>query len=505
MGSGRRADSDATEAAGSEEAVAGAVSSHVRDATGEGEDELDDRDKAAARLGTRLAAYQLEELLGVGGTAAVYRAVNAHGETFALKVLHSSLSRDVRARRRFLREAQIAKWLDHPRVVRILATGEAPDGTAYHVMDLHEGVTLERQRAKAPDGLPCDTVIPWMDDLLSVLAVAHARGIIHRDIKPANLLLDPQGRVHVLDFGIMRRAPERGASSLVTRSGALLGTVPFMPPEQALGRSDEIDARTDVWSVGATIFTLITGKLVHRADSVNEALVLAATQSAPPIRKVDPSVPKPLAAVINRALSFDKADRFADAGAMRLALRRACGLEPEPATKEVEAAAGAMRTLPEETLSEGDVRAPAVAGLRRTSPQNVKRILFAAVLLVAAGTVIAWVWTRPPDSAKPIAPAMAEPAPSAAALPPTIAPSAATASAPPAAASPVPVEPPAGAISSSASASARSGTRPPATSSPASIQGTIPRSPSSGAAPKVSAPRPTPSSLSPPTSSLPPF
>ncbi len=374
------------------EADSDEAESRVRDA-----DEPDSRAAADAQLGRSIAGYRLDELLGVGGTAAVYRAVGPDGEPFALKVLHRALAGDARARKRFLREGRIAEWLDHPRVVPIVATGETPDGTAYHVMGLREGVTLEKRRAAAPEGLPCETVVPWIDDLLSVLAAAHARGIIHRDVKPANLLLDRLGHVHVLDFGIMRLGGDHGDSSLVTRSGVLLGTVSFMPPEQALGRSEEIDARTDVWAVGATMFSLITGKLVHRARSMNEALVLAATQQAPPIRQSDPSVPKPLAAVIDRALAFDKTDRFADASTMRRALRRAVGLEPDAATEGADATASAVMTLPEESLTDVDRPARAVAGLPKPFSAGGRGRIAALVLLVAGGAA-AWALARDPGT-----------------------------------------------------------------------------------------------------------
>jgi hypothetical protein len=390
MTSRRSAEPEATSAPDAGPDVA--VSSHVRD-TGVDGGEPDIRAAAEARVGQVFAEHRLEELLGVGGTAAVYRALDAEGRPFALKVLHASLGGDGRVRKRFLREAQIAKWLDHPRVARIVATGETPGGAAYHVMDLREGVTLERRRAAAPEGLPYDTVIPWIDDLLSVLAVAHARGITHRDVKPANLLLDRHGRVHVLDFGIMRLVEDQGVASLVTRSGVLLGTVPFMPPEQALGRSEEIDARTDVWAVGATMFSLITGKLVHGGRSVNEALVLAATQPAPPIRQVDPSVPKPLAAVIDKALAFDRQERFADASAMRRALRRAAGLEPPAEVDEAANAVSVVTTLPEESLRDGEHRAPVVAGLPRPLRVTSRGVIVAAIVVAGAGVAVAWALT----------------------------------------------------------------------------------------------------------------
>ncbi|MEZ4302357.1 MAG: protein kinase [Polyangiaceae bacterium] len=344
-------------------------------AAGGGTDEM--RPAVLARLGRELGGCSLAEVLGIGGTAAVYRGVRADGSSVAVKVLHSHLAENPRPRKRFLREAYIANRIEHPGVPRILEGGEDPGGTAYLLMELCEGQTLEQLRAQAPEGLAAGAVVPWIEQLLTVLSRAHAMGIVHRDIKPSNLMVTPDGRLRVLDFGLARVASPEGAPSLVTRSGAVLGTVQFMPPEQALGVSGDVDARSDVWAVGATAFALLTGRLVHGGRTVNEALVLAATHPAPPIRSVRSEVPAALASVVDRALSFDRASRFADAGEMLQALR-SCG---EPADSPVPASLRADPTLPDDSLA-GHTALSTIP--RRAEPPPGRRAIFGVLAGLAA-------------------------------------------------------------------------------------------------------------------------
>jgi serine/threonine-protein kinase len=200
-------------------------------------------------------------------------------------------------------------------------------------MELLVGQTLDTMLAMEPDGVAVQEVQPLLDQLLEVLAAAHDKGIVHRDLKPENLFLTSEGRLKVLDFGIARlRELTAVQSPSATQAGSVLGTPAFMAPEQALGRWHEVDGRTDIWAVGATAFTLLTGQFVHEAQTLQEQLVLSATRPARPIRDLNPALPEALARVIDRALSFDSADRFANARAMRGALRQATGLSPAPVT-----------------------------------------------------------------------------------------------------------------------------------------------------------------------------
>src|SRR5262249_46229315 len=148
------------------------------------------------------------------------------------------------------------------------------------------------------------------------LSAAHSKGIVHRDLKPANLFVSSSGALKVLDFGIARLREISAVSSMGTNAGSILGTPAFMAPEQARGRPDLIDHQSDLWAVGATLFTLLSGRLVHEAQTVNEQLALAITARARSLATVAPELPAALVAVVDRALSYEKSERWPDAASM---------------------------------------------------------------------------------------------------------------------------------------------------------------------------------------------
>jgi len=279
--------------------------------------------RARARIGLVLQAkYRLDRLLGVGGMAAVYAATHVRlANRVAIKLLHPELALSPGVRDRFLREGYLANAVDHPGVVRVLDDGAAEDGSLFLVMELLSGEPLEARWVKQGRKLSTTETVTLMLELLSVLIAAHSRRILHRDLKVENLFLATDGRLRVLDFGIARQRVIGGKNTL---TGDVFGTPWYMPAEQALG-SREVDARSDLWAVGATAFTLLTGRYVHGDgnESVQQALVLASTKAAPPIRSVAPLVPASVAAVIDRALAFRREDRWPSAEAMRDALAAA--------------------------------------------------------------------------------------------------------------------------------------------------------------------------------------
>ncbi|WP_437686191.1 protein kinase domain-containing protein [Sorangium sp. So ce176] len=270
--------------------------------------------------------WRLERLLGFGGMAVVYAGTHRNGMRGAVKLLRRELSGDEDARSRFLREGYVANRVDHPGIVRVLDDDVTEDGSVFLVMELLEGETVEARRARAPGGvLGAGEVIGLVDDLLDVLAVAHERGIVHRDLKPDNLFLTRQGQLKVLDFGIARLRELSSPNNASTRAGTMMGTPQFMPPEQAKGQWDKVDARTDLWAVGSTMFQLLSGRYVHEAETLPLLLLAAMTQPAPPVASVLPALPPPVAGVIDVALAFEPDRRWPNAHAMQRALRQARG------------------------------------------------------------------------------------------------------------------------------------------------------------------------------------
>ncbi|HVY45117.1 MAG TPA: serine/threonine-protein kinase, partial [Minicystis sp.] len=244
-------------------------------------------ERAAARVGTTLRGkYRLERVLGVGGMAAVYAAVHCNNASrVAVKVLHPELSGDPSTRARFQREGYAANSIGHAAAVRVLDDDVAEDGAAFLVMELLEGETLDARAKRLGGRLPVREALALGRALLDALAAAHEKGIVHRDVKPENLFLTTERALKILDFGIAR---VRDAPAAHTWTGAAMGTPAFMPPEQALGRTDEVDARTDVWAAGATLFRLLSGAFVHEGRSGAEVVVHAATKPARSLGDVAP-------------------------------------------------------------------------------------------------------------------------------------------------------------------------------------------------------------------------
>jgi serine/threonine-protein kinase len=277
-------------------------------------DELEEL--ARRRVGSVLRdRYRVEELLGMGGMAAVFRGSHRNGHRVAIKVLHPDLAKSKEICSRFLKEGYVANAVDHPNAVRVIDDDTASDGAAFLVMELLEGQTVDARRESVPGRkLPLAEVAKIAHDVLDVLVAAHAKGIIHRDLKPENLFLTKTNQLKILDFGIARMRD--GAGTSWTRSGHAMGTPAYMPPEQAMGLTREIDGRTDLWAVGATMFSLLTGDFVHEAETVQQLLIFAATQHARSIRAVAPDLAPPFVTLIDRALAYDKNRRFADATEM---------------------------------------------------------------------------------------------------------------------------------------------------------------------------------------------
>jgi serine/threonine-protein kinase len=280
--------------------------------------------RAQARVGMFLRGkWRLDRLLGIGGMAAVYAATHRNGKRGAVKMLHLELSTDPEARARFLREGYLANQVAHPGAVSVLDDDTAEDGSVFLVMEMLEGKSVAEVAEARPGGrLGLGEALRIVDQTLDVLVAAHAKGIVHRDLKPENLFLTTEGAIKVLDFGLARVLEAPGAPKM-TRTGMSMGTPAYMSPEQALGEWNRVDGRTDLWAVGASLFSLLTGRLVHEAPTLNQLLLKAMTQPAPAIRSVLPALPAEAANAVDRALAFDPRARWADAAAMQRCVRAA--------------------------------------------------------------------------------------------------------------------------------------------------------------------------------------
>jgi serine/threonine-protein kinase len=286
---------------------------------------------AEERIGRVLSGkWRLDRLLGVGGMAAVYEATHRNGKRVAVKMLHAAWATAAEAKQRFLQEAYAANAVRHEGVVSVIDDGETEEGETYLLMDLLLGETLEARWMRCGQRLPLSEVLATAETILEVLGAAHAAGIVHRDIKPENVFVTDGGAIKVLDFGIAYVRELAGAARR-TQTGSTMGTPAFMAPEQARGRWDEVDARSDVWAVGAVMFSLLSGRCVHEGETANEVLLAAMTQQAPPLAEGCPDVPPEVAAVVDRALSFERDARWPDAAQMLAALRDAVADEVRPA------------------------------------------------------------------------------------------------------------------------------------------------------------------------------
>jgi serine/threonine-protein kinase len=284
--------------------------------------------RSQERVGSVLnEKWTLERLLGIGGMAAVYAARHRNGARAAVKVLHADLSRHREVRERFLREGYAANRVEHPSAVKVMdddVVAGGPDaGTAYLVMELLEGESLQDRLERGPP-VGEREFLGIAETVLDVLESAHANGVVHRDLKPENLFLvrgegDDLPRVKVLDFGLARLLD----GQTITSYGLALGTPSFMSPEQAAGRIDEIDGRTDLFALAATGFRLRTGRRIHEGSNPVELVGKMAHFAAPKIEVFSPEVNRSFARVIDRALEFRREDRYANAVEMREDVRKA--------------------------------------------------------------------------------------------------------------------------------------------------------------------------------------
>ena len=272
--------------------------------------------------GSRLGHYEVVALIGKGGMGEVYRATDTklHRDV-ALKVLPAEVAADPARAARFHREARAVAGLNHPNIVTIHSVEEW-DGVHFLTMELVEGRTLDdRIHGRA---LGTEEFLAIALPLTDAVAAAHAKGITHRDLKPQNVMFSRDGRLKVLDFGLARFAdifkePDDATATLETQEGHIIGTLPYMSPEQAEGRA--VDVRSDVFSLGAMFYEMATGRRPFGGKTSLALLAAILKDDPPPVVTLAPALPIALHEIIHRSLAKDAAERYPDASALHQALR----------------------------------------------------------------------------------------------------------------------------------------------------------------------------------------
>jgi tetratricopeptide (TPR) repeat protein len=272
----------------------------------------------------QVSRFRIAERVGAGAMGVVYRARDTLlKRDVALKLVLPEYANDPGTRSRFLRECQAAAAINHPGIATIYEAGETDDGQLYLASELVDGETLKARVARG--ALPPDEVLDLAIQLAEALAAAHGSGAIHRDIKPGNLMLTPDGRLKVLDFGLARlsalvRPEDEDDETLTqTREGMVVGTPAYMSPEQAAG--EEVDARTDIFASGCVIYEMLCGRSPFKSSSVPDTLRRVLVEDPPALESSVSGAPAGLDAVIDRALAKDRERRYQSAREMADELR----------------------------------------------------------------------------------------------------------------------------------------------------------------------------------------
>src|SRR5438270_3430545 len=306
----RRAQSEAGESAGS----------------GAGGEEVAGRRGEVVPGRTTLGSYRILEKLGAGGMGTVYLARDARlGRRVALKLLPEHFARDAELVRRFEQEARAASVLNRPNSITVHEIGEA-EGRRFIVTEFVEGRTLRERMNEGRFGL--GEAVKVCAQVAGALAKAHDAGIVHRDIKPENVMVDEEGHVKVLDFGIAKRLTpgpsvdtEAPTSAQVnTAAGVVLGTSTYMSPEQVRGQ--ELDARTDAWSLGVMLYEMVAGRVPFEAQNYGDLVVSILHDQPPPLSDFGVEAPAELERILGLALAKEKGGRYPSARELRDDLRR---------------------------------------------------------------------------------------------------------------------------------------------------------------------------------------
>ncbi|HKP22198.1 MAG TPA: protein kinase [Thermoleophilaceae bacterium] len=318
-------------------------------------------------IGTLISErYRLDEKIGSGGMSSVYRAFDPTLERWvAIKLMHRDISHDPDQLERFRREARAVASLNHPHIVTVIDAGE-DDGAPYIVFEYVEGETL-KERIRRLGRLPVSEAVAYAIEIGRALECAHANRLVHRDVKPQNVLIDPDGRAKVTDFGIARSLEAQG----LTATGRVLGTTDYVSPEQALGH--EVTGQSDIYSLGIVLYEMLTGEAPFKADTQVAVAMKHVRDPLPDVQRRRPEISASLARVVERATAKETQNRYQDVSEMVHDLEEVLAIEAARTGLTTGEATTVLKSLSGDTADFVPVR------LRRP-----RRALALTVLLLAA-------------------------------------------------------------------------------------------------------------------------